>query len=253
MTARLLLVAGWIAFSLATPLPAAQKLTDQAAIESAHEALSGYSQFPWYDEQQDQVRRVDVAAPRDVAARRSKWEIQPLRWSAPEWLKNLLEATFWLLLAIAILFVVYAMIRAMSGVNLFSLETADGQFGDAQRGDIDRVDDLPFSLARPQSDLLAEARRLYAAGEFGQAMIYLYSYQLVQLDRHHRIRLAKGKTNRQYLREARSQPELGELLRGSMVAFEEVFFGHHVLDRERFEKCWRRLDEFHQELEPVAV
>ena len=32
-------------------------------------------------------------------------------------------------------------------------------------------------------------------------MIYLFSHQLVQLDRHQIIRLAKGKTNRQYLRE----------------------------------------------------
>jgi hypothetical protein len=29
-----------------------------------------------------------------------------------------------------------------------------------------------------------------------------------------------------------------------MVAFEDVFFGNHPLDRNRFESCWTRLDEF---------
>jgi hypothetical protein len=28
-----------------------------------------------------------------------------------------------------------------------------------------------------------------------------------------------------------------------MVAFEDVFFGGHSLDRERFEECWRQAKE----------
>jgi hypothetical protein len=34
-----------------------------------------------------------------------------------------------------------------------------------------------------------------------------------------------------------------------MVAFEDVFFGKHGLDRERFESCWRRVDEFRRGLQ----
>jgi hypothetical protein len=71
----------------------------------------------------------------------------------------------------------------------------------------------------------------------------------VQLDRHHVIRLTKGKTNRQYLREARARPLLREILDRTMIPFEDVFFGHHKLSREQFEQCWRRLDEFQAELE----
>ena len=44
---------------------------------------------------------------------------------------------------------------------------------------------------------------------------------------------------RQYLRELRLRPDLGRLLTTSMIAFEEVFFGGHSLDQERFEECWR--------------
>jgi hypothetical protein len=79
-------------------------------------------------------------------------------------------------------------------------------------------------------------------------MIYLFSYKLLALDRHNLIRLARGKTNRQYVAELSQQPTLQELLRHSMVAFEDVFFGQHRLDPERFEGCWQSLDRFHQHL-----
>jgi hypothetical protein len=49
------------------------------------------------------------------------------------------------------------------------------------------------------------------------------------------------------------QPWLQELLRNSMVAFEDVFFGHHALAPERFEGCWQNLDRFHQHLEQLAA
>jgi hypothetical protein len=100
---------------------------------------------------------------------------------------------------------------------------------------------------------MAQARRHFEAGEFAQAIIYLYSYQLIQLDRHQLIRLTKGKTNRQYVRELRSRRELRDVLFRTMVVFEEVFFGHHSLSRERFESCWRRMDEFHQHLAQAAA
>jgi hypothetical protein len=79
----------------------------------------------------------------------------------------------------------------------------------------------------------------------------LFSYQLVALDKRHVIHLAKGKTNRQYLRETRSREPLKNLLQRTMISFEDVFFGHHDLSRERFEESWQSLDEFHRHLEQV--
>jgi hypothetical protein len=110
--------------------------------------------------------------------------------------------------------------------------------------EVDRLEQLPFAVKRPQSDLLAEARRHYEAGNFAEAIVYLFSYQLVELDKHHVIRLAKGKTNRQYLGESRKQPTIVPVLEDTMIAFEDVFFGHHQIDRARFEACWNRLTEF---------
>ncbi|MDX1945503.1 MAG: DUF4129 domain-containing protein, partial [Pirellulaceae bacterium] len=117
--------------------------------------------------------------------------------------------------------------------------------------DVDRVQALPFQLRRATGDFLAEARRLYEAGNYSEAIIYLFSHQLVALDRQHVIRLAKGKTNRQYVRETRQRPVLREILERTMVAFEDVFFGHHELSRERFEACWQRIDEFQAQLDQL--
>jgi hypothetical protein len=120
-------------------------------------------------------------------------------------------------------------------------------------GDIDRVESLPFQLKAPQTDLLSEARRHYEAGNYKDAIIYLYSYQLVELDKHQLIRLTKGKTNRQYLREIRRRGDLFGTLQTSMLAFEDVFFGNHSLERGRFESCWNGLDAFHRSLEQATV
>ena len=101
--------------------------------------------------------------------------------------------------------------------------------------DADRVEALPFKVRSVSGDFLDEARRLYEAGQFSEAIIFLFSYQLVQLDKQHVIRLAKGKTNRQYLRELRQRPTLRSTLELTMVAFEDAFFGRKTLSRERFE------------------
>jgi hypothetical protein len=115
----------------------------------------------------------------------------------------------------------------------------------------DRIEHLPFDVRRPQSDLLAESRRLYEQGEYSQAVIYYFSYLLVELDRRQVIRLTRGKTNRQYLREVRRQrQEVAGLVERTMVAFEDVFFGDHELERSRFESCWSGLEDFQKQLQP---
>jgi hypothetical protein len=116
----------------------------------------------------------------------------------------------------------------------------------------ERMEDLPMALPVTDQNLLAAARACRDAGDYGMAIIYAYAYQLMELDRHHAIELRKGKTNRQYLRELRARPGLRDVLRDTMLAFEEVFFGHHTLSRPQFEHCWAGLEEFHRRLEPLA-
>jgi len=216
-------------------------------------ALDTLAEFPWYDAEKGELRRLDVEPPADVKNRDSKWLFTPPNWSMPDWVILLLKIAAWLLLVFLIALVAYLLAKAFMSMD----ERWAGSVGEGQdlslSGDVDRVDALPFQLKGPRGDLLAEARRLYEEGRYAEAMIYLYSYQLVRLDRGQVIRLTRGKTNRQYLREVRRRSNLFEIMQHSMVTFEDVFFGNHPLGRASFESCWSQLDEFHQQLDADRV
>ena len=249
----MLMLAGLLSIML--PAVAAQELTDEAAVEAGGEALAESGNYPWYDESKEEVRRINVkgAAEADSANRDSKWTRSPgttttgsSGWTTFSGLALSLHYLFVVLLIVLLGLIVFLIARAF-----LKDETKDDSItrrSVTASHDVDRVQALPFQLRKPTGDFLAEARRLYQDGNYSEAIIYLFSYQLVQLDRHHVIRLAKGKTNRQYLRETRQRPVLRTALEPTMIAFEDAFFGHKQLSRERFEECWNRLDEFHAEL-----
>jgi hypothetical protein len=241
--------------ALASDTPAAD-----AGVEAGRRALSGHTQFPWYDAERDGLRRVDVRPPRDTAEhRRSKWQAEPSLPASNRpsfgtgwgWLGALLETLLWTALLAVLGFLIYLLARTYL-LSHAAPEVADSTEWET-KAEADSIESLPFEMPRPQADLLAQARRLYEQGAYAQAIVYLFSYQLVQLDRHQAIRLTRGKTNRQYLRELLSRPELKRILEHTMIAFEDVFFGHHPLDRAGFERCWERLDEFHQNLTEAAT
>jgi len=235
----------------------AQSLSDDQSVEAGRSALDDSVTFPWYDREADAVRRIDVAPPPDLKNRNSKWQAKPPRartpWTMPEWLVSLLEALGWMVLLAALLIVGYLLVRAFLRAETGAASGVGVSEETPGVGHSDRVESLPFPLHRAHMDLLAEARRHYEAGNFSEAIIYLYSHLLVELDKHQWIRLAKGKTNRQYLREVSRRGATSYLLERTMLAFEDVFFGNLPLGRERFESCWNGLDEFHQNLEQVSV
>jgi hypothetical protein len=231
-------------------------LSDDQATESVKKSLSGRTRFPFYDRTKDDVRQLNVAPPAsdDSANRKTKWAGKKATPRTPRAMParsgSLLGTALQVigLTALVVFIGVLAWLIATAFLKNETTETVVSKVVETSR-DVDRVEALPFHLRKPTGDFLAEAQRLYEAGNFSEAVIYYYSHLLVQLDRHHVIRLTKGKTNRQYLREARTRPLLREILDRTMIPFEDVFFGHHDLSREQFEQCWRRLDEFHAELE----
>ncbi len=228
----------------------AQPISRPAEDSVAEAGADSLAVFPWYDAAAEDLRRLDVEPPADLKNRDSKWLFNPPNLSMPDWILLLLRVLAWTVLVMLIALVAYFLARAFMSIEDGFIDRTNSGEDLTLSGDVDRVDALPFQLKRPQGDLLAEARRLYEEGQFADAMIYLYSYQLVQLDRSHVIRLTRGKTNRQYLREVRRRSNLFELMQRSMETFEDVFFGSHPLDRAGFEACWMQLDEFHQQLEP---
>lgn len=227
---------------------------EQEVNETAQDELA---RMPWYDRQSDQVQPLPVRPPRDLQNRLSRWESGPevnstWDWQIPAFLSPILEALAWLALLTFLLVIAYLLVRAFMDSDFISPRSGTWAQQELD-GEADRVEALPVQLKRPQGDLLAEARRHYEAGEWDEAMIYLYSYQLVQLDKGQLIRLTRGKTNRQYLRELARNRGPVELMTQSVMAFEDVFFGRHPLGRQRFEACWNRLEEFQRAVatEPV--
>lgn len=228
----------------------AQANSSDAEDPVADAALETLADFPWYDAEKGELRRLDVKPPADVKNRDSKWLFTPVNWTIPDWFTSLMKVAAWTVLVMLIATIAYLLAKAF--LNLDERLAGSGATGEdlSLSGDVDRVDALPFQLKGPRGDLLAEAQRLYDEGRYAEAMIYLYSYQLVQLDKSHVIRLTRGKTNRQYLREVRRRSNLFEIMQRSMVTFEDVFFGDHPLDRSGFESCWTQLGEFHHQLHP---
>ena len=200
-------------------------------VAGGREALNHWYGYPWYDAQTDGVRRVELSPP---------WNLDWL----PDWSfqfpASLLQWLAWIAIGLLLAGAAYLLARAY----LQRERRRGGAAEEEAAGAADHVESLPVPLARGRTDLLAEARRCYECGDYAQAIVYYFSYQLVQLDKRHLIRLGRGKTNRQYLREVGPSRGLHALLEQTMTAFEEVYFGRRALDRAGFESCWSRLEEF---------
>ena len=238
---------------LLAPCAAAESESDEA-VEDARESLGSRGAFPWYDREADAPRPLRLKTVEDDSENRaSNWQPAPATGTTARppnlsWLGRIFQIMgISALVALLVLAVVFITRAFLSGEVM---ETAGSKVVETGH-DVDRVEHLPFQLRKPTGDFFSEARRLYEAGDYSQAILYLYSHFLVQLDRQHVIRLAKGKTNRQYLRETRSRPVLHQILEITMVSFEDVFFGHHKISREQFEASWNRLSEFEAELTQV--
>ena len=251
---------------------AAEQEAESEAVQAGQEAFSKQPAVPWYDPKTDDLRRIDLAPPEPVKQQKpsqtpsssnqstngngsgnggsgsSSAPIPPM----PSAVSDSVQWFAWLLIALVLAVLAYLLISAF-----LSRENKAAVSGDTTDDDEkpcgDRVEALPFQVRRAHGDFLDEARHHYEQGNYREAIIYLYSYQLLQLDKNQLIRLEKGKTNRQYLGEARRQQPLGNLLEGTMVAFEDVFFGDHAIDRERFEHCWTQVPQFNQLVQQVAA
>lgn len=225
------------------------------SIKAGKDALSSGSRFPWYDRRKDDVRRLNVVPRQTTDDRGTQWAASPNAPTAPttgarpRWglLPGLLQ---WAgITALVLMLGLIAYLIATSFLKDEVSETASVRKVVESRRDADRVEALPFHVRAATNDFLAEASRLYQEGKYSEAIVYLFSFELVELDRHHVIRLAKGKTNRQYVRETRHRPLLRAVLETTMIAFEDAFFGNKMLSRETFERSWSRVNEFRLELE----
>jgi hypothetical protein len=199
-------------------------------VVNGREALSHWPGYPWYDPATDNVRPVALSP---------GWHSE-VNWDfSLSFLGATLQFVAWTVIAASIVVLAYLLVRAFLKRELVAAAADPKATGAA-----DRIDALPLPMPDAgQLDFLAEADRARREGDFGRAIVFLFSYQLLRLDRRGCIRLSRGKTDRQYLREIFAAP-LRSLVEQTMLLFEDAFFGHRPPDAAAFDVCWTRLAEF---------
>ncbi len=88
----------------------------------------------------------------------------------------------------------------------------------------------------------ARAATLAAAGQYREAVRYLYLATLLALDETGRLRIDEATGNRDILRQARATPRLAEALTPVVRLFDLFLFGHVPVTRDDYER-YRRLSE----------
>ncbi len=244
-----------------------EKLDDpERAIEVARESLSDDWSQNWYDSEQDSVRPLKLKIPKPPKPKNNNTNTNQ-QSGFRDWLNGWLEGIhpnldvaallkflFWTTLLIAVGYFVMQMVRKY--IRDERSRFSDIAAIDPRANSLDRVEALPMEVDEGVTDLLAEARRRQQSGDLSGAITYLFSHQLLELDRHHLIRLVKGKTNRQYLREIKRnarQPEpLHGIVRETVALFEAAFFGKHPPREADFASCWNQVEDFNSELRANA-
>jgi hypothetical protein len=223
--------------------------------------------LPWYDAASEQVKPVDLAARDEPQSQLRSTVVKKKPASKNSWLEDFFEnifgdwdgdwgnnlATFlywllWIALGIAVAILIIWAVQ-----NLDIEPPNDRGENEPTRSRAQSVAQLPFQLDDGNDDFRTLASQAVKAGNYRQAIVWLFSHVLVSLDQHDLIRLKKGKTNRQYLRELAGNQKLSDYYADVMLPFEASFFGDKEIDRDEFDRCWRGLEPFEQQVKSAEV
>ena len=224
--------------ALASLAPPQARAAEAEEGDRARKALASQS-FPWYDRTADDYRPI-VRPPASASDRSSR---------RPDTATELDGEVFGTLGAAI---VVGLLVVAVGGIVFLVVRHGLLDGGRPPRtladpGVAPTVDDvaaaLPAGLIPADGDLLGQAAALAERGDYSAAIQSLHAWILLELDRRRALSLGRGKTNRQYAAEvAASLPEVAELFRSSSRLFEDAFFGHLPVPRDRFAAVWERRD-----------
>ena len=165
--------------------------------------------------------------------------------SAPrslEGLRTVAEILFWTLVGAAVLAFVAATIwalrqGALGGVGKDKEKKA--------RQDRERRREAIAPEARERvDDLGTAAENALAAGDLRLALVYFFSWLIVESDKRGLLRARRGKTNREYWLELAVNPGVRTIYKATMDAFERVYFGGRTISREEFDDVWRLREPF---------
>lgn len=239
---RLLLVTV-VSFCLAGELSAF--LEGDSAVEQGRTALRS-EEFNWYDAEDDKLRPINLRK----AVESKNTSSTPTDFT---WMANLGTILSYSALTISVVIVLIVIVYLIMSYRREPV-ASESRISEVKKRRV-QIDALPVELDRNPDDWLSRVQQHYQAGEYNLAIIYLYSHQLVELDKHHVIHLTKGKTNRQYLQELRrnTTANLSPFVERSMTTFEDAFFGNRTISRAQFESCWQHFSQFQQVLGSLKI
>lgn len=238
-----------------------QALAEDTGLESLKRQT-----LPWYDAAKEQVKPIELT-PRDephselrgtIPEKKPASKNNGLRdffdgifgdWSG-DWgstLSNLLYWLLWIAVGVGLVILVIWVVRNVDIRQPMLSEDAEPVRSRAQS-----VAQLPFQIDTKDDDFRSLARKAVETGDHRRAIICLFSHVLVSLDQHDLIRLKKGKTNRQYLRELSANRELSNYYADVMLPFEATFFGDKDPEPSQLDRCWNGLPKFEDRLKAVA-
>jgi hypothetical protein len=93
--------------------------------------------------------------------------------------------------------------------------------------------------ARLSASYHDEALRKAAAGEFTEAIRFLFLSLVYRFDESGRVSFQKAYTNREYLSLFADRPDLQSELQVFVDTLDENWYGQHPTERERYENCLR--------------
>ena len=228
--------------------------------ETTTDALNGYD-YPWYDADTDQLKPLEYpeegqprSVDRDSVALAPVKAVKPTTPTTVAPTGGNYDFSFLFHIFMIVLILIVLGILGFLIYKFLQVESFGDQGDSARRRKLlsESIEQLPFELQAGNGDFRSMAQAAYSKGDLRQAIIYLYSHVLVTLDQNELIRLRKGKTNRQYLKEVWSYQDISAYFKKVMLPFESVFFGDHELEKREFEQCWSQLDSFHQQVEQKA-
>ena len=234
-------------------LNAAGELAIAAADNGAGTDALGGHEYPWYDAESRSVKPLEQKAGQPSASQeRDEVPIgKPKIKKTPAGNKVTggggttgegAGSMFAIIVATIILIVLVVLVMTFLHIESNKSEEANDSSGRSRKQSIEQ---LPFDLDTADGDFQSVADAAYRSGDLRKAIIYLYSHVLVTLDQNRIIRLRKGKTNRQYLREVQRHQGVSGYFQEVMLPFESVFFGDHDMDANQFQQCWSGLGKFH--------
>jgi hypothetical protein len=251
----------WLAWNAPSAFPQIGRLSDQDVLQRG-------TNPQWVDVQEQEVQFGASPLSRDNLVSRDGWTQNESSNSFWSWLfgnnstrspnigstttnstgtswANFWEAvsTFfsyllWITPAIGALWLVVWLLKNQGLATRFNRRTKTPRRTEDVLAQQARYSDLPVEIEKGLLGLRAQAAEYRDQGDYSRAIVFLFSYLLVELDQAQLIALAKGKTNYRYLRELNPHHHLQSRLRDVVSLFEAAYFGRRTLTKEQFDTVW---------------